>query len=232
MISDLIADLMNEAWLRKHGQSRSSRPFDNLVVANPRVPQQTKADSSIYTGLFALEMLKTRNRPFCDQDYESNCSCLTNSFTFGPKDVSRFKSKMKACILVLQSKSSELSHSQSCVQGQKSMNQGLKSIKQPHVTPSIPVLFNPTKAKTVQQTKMPVVKGEFVIKRELDKKRIEANQKRDERRYKYHFHEQLPILEAGGHVLSKQSQRPIKYWDGGYDGSFVDATQLTMPAKA
>lgn len=227
MISNLIVHMMNEAWSRKHGHSRSCCPFDELVVVNPQVPQQTKADSSFYTCLFALGMFKTRNQPFFDEHYESNLTCLTESFTFGPADASRVKREMKACILFLQSKSSELSHCQWLEQGPKSMNRGLKSIKQPHVTPSIPVVCKSTQAKTVQQTQTKIP----VVKRELDKNNLAANRKRDERRFKYHFNIQLPKLKANGRVLPSKSQRQIKIWVGGYDGSFENATQLTMPAE-
>jgi hypothetical protein len=109
MIKELIVNLLNKAWSRKHehGQSISICPFDKLLVVSPTVPQKIKGDSSMYASLFALRMFQTHQRPFYDHDYESNCSRVTKSFKFGPEDASRLKSKTKACILMLQSKRSE-----------------------------------------------------------------------------------------------------------------------------
>jgi hypothetical protein len=107
MIKELIVNLLNEAWSRKHGQSIPIRPFNKLVVVTPTVPQQTKGDSTMYTSLFALKMFQTRHRPFYDDDYKSNCRRVTECFKFGPKDASQLKYKMKAYILMLQSEQSE-----------------------------------------------------------------------------------------------------------------------------
>ena len=56
MIKELIVNLLNTAWLRKHGDDEDDdeddekrRPFNKLVVATPPVPQQTEGYSTMYT---------------------------------------------------------------------------------------------------------------------------------------------------------------------------------------
>ncbi len=54
MIKELIVNLLNKAWLRKHGDDdddddeddEKRRPFNKLVVATPPVPQQTEGYST------------------------------------------------------------------------------------------------------------------------------------------------------------------------------------------
>jgi hypothetical protein len=110
---------MNEAWSRKHGLLAGSySPFNQLAIATPKVQKQTKAHSSIYTCLIAIDVFKTRFRPFLDHDFCTNLVYYADRLVFAIDEVSRLRLEMKSCILFSFGSS-------------KYMNPGLKSIKQP-----------------------------------------------------------------------------------------------------
>ena len=100
MIGGLIINLLNVAWSRKHEMSKPSLPFNKLVITNPTVPNQTVGDSTMYTCLFALAIFRTRNLPYFDEDYTSNCRRVTEICRFSSEDASRLMKQMKLFVLM------------------------------------------------------------------------------------------------------------------------------------
>jgi hypothetical protein len=227
---------MNEAWSRKHGLLAGSySPFNQLAIATPKVQKQTKAHSSIYTCLIAIDVFKTRFRPFLDHDFCTNLVYYADRLVFAIDEVSRLRLEMKSCILFSFGSS-------------KYMNPGLKSIKQ---LPE-PKTERAYAAVSIKQPPEPKTEREYAavsIKQPPEPKterayaavdapprphrgvtvNPDAIRKREDRRYNYLIKDQLPKLQKAGCVLAKNSQRRIKIWVGEYDGSFEDATQLTIP---
>ena len=247
MIKELIVNLLNKAWLRKHGDDEDDdeddekrRPFNKLVVATPPVPQQTEGYSTMYTCFFALKMFQTRDHPYYDHDYESNCRRrVTESFTFGHEDALMLKQEMKACILMLQSRSEKRvnqvhpffgkkssvtpSRPRLCLKGREEDSRAAPSSKLESTDKSIGAAPSSKPESTTSHRKCSLSEKDLAKKKEADRKSAE-------RRHKRLLDKVLPKLEQSGHVLPKHQQRDIKYYEGDYNGAFVEARQLTTPA--
>ena len=232
-IKELIANLLNELWLRKNGDDdEKRRPFNRLVVATPPVPQQTGDCSTMYTCLFALMMFQTRDQPYYDHDYESNCrQRVTESFTFCHEDALTLVREMKTSVLMSQSRREKIVKKSSvapssprlCLKGREEDSRAAPSSKPESTDESVVSAPSSKPESTTSHRKYSLSKNDLA-------KRKEAARKSDERRHKRLRDKVIPELKQSGHVLPKHQQRNIKYYEGGYDGTFVEARQLTTPA--